>query len=83
MKINRYKNNWCKREEKLQDELIGHRRRCSCGHTIIALPASKNHKEYVVCNWCHKKVYKDDEKQKEHDKKVERENFRMKMWGLL
>lgn len=83
MRIDRYKTKGWRQEEKLQDELMEHRRKCSCGHTIIVLPASKNHKEYVVCNWCHKKVYKDDKKQQEHDKKVERENFRMKMWGLL
>lgn len=70
-------------EIKLYDELTKHRKKCSCGHSIIVLPASKNHKDYVVCNWCHKKVFNNEEKQEEYNKQIKRENFRMKMWGLL
>lgn len=72
-----------KEEIKLQEALTAHERKCSCGHTISTLPAAKRHKDYVVCNWCGKKVFSDPEKQKEQNKKVERENFRMKMWNVL
>ena len=70
-------------ERKLHDVLTEHRRKCSCGHTITTLPASKHHKEYIVCNWCGKKVFKDEEKQKEYERQLKRENFRTEMWRVL
>lgn len=76
-----YENRTVAQDVKLEDERIKYRKKCSCGHTMVVLPTLK--KDYVVCSWCKKKVFKDDEKQKEHDRKVERENFRMKMWGML
>ena len=66
---------------KLDDERTRFTRKCECGCSVIICPTMK--KEYVTCRWCGKKVYKDLEKQKEQDKKVERENFRMKMWNVL
>ena len=55
-----------------------YQRKCSCGHIVDILP--KKGKEYVVCSWCKKKVFLSEEKQKEYDKKVQKENFRMKLW---
>jgi hypothetical protein len=68
-------------ETKLQNERNKFKRKCSCGHSVIVLPIGK--REYVICGWCHKKVFRDIEKQKLQDQKVEREAFRVKMWGLL
>lgn len=68
---------------KLENERMNYRRKCSCGHSVFILPGYKNSKDYVICNWCHKKVYNTDEKQKEHNKKIERENFRLRMWELI
>lgn len=70
-----------KDEEKIQDTLTDYKKKCSCGHSVIVLPTTK--KDYVTCRWCGKRVYKDDAAQAEHNKKVERENFRLKMWSVL
>lgn len=67
--------------DRLYNEKVEFTRKCSCGHSIAIYPTMK--KEYIVCGWCHKKVFKDLEKQREQDEKVERENFRMKMWNAL
>lgn len=83
MLVEKYFQRGWANERKLHSELVDHRKKCKCGHTIVTLPAAKRHKEYIVCNWCGQRVYDDKQKQQEHDKKVERENFRMKMWGLL
>lgn len=66
--------------EKLLSFRTEHTRKCSCGHSIVIFPSTE--KEYVICNWCHKKVFKDLEKQKEQDEKVRRENFRMKLRNM-
>ena len=68
-------------QKKLLEERTTFTRKCSCGHSIVVYPTMK--KEYMVCGWCHKKVFKDLEKQKEQDRKIEREDFRMKMWNAL
>lgn len=68
-------------ESRLSNERSKYRRLCSCGHSVIITPTCKT--EWIICGWCHKKIYKDLEKQKEQDKLVERENFRLKMWRML
>lgn len=70
-----------KDEIKLSDERNKYKKKCNCGHSVLVLPTFK--REYVICSYCHKKVFKDDKKQKEQNEKVKRENFRMKMWGLI
>ena len=67
--------------KKLEEERTTFTRKCDCGCSVIIYPTMK--KEYVSCRWCGKKVFKDIEKQKEQDRKVAREDFRMKMWNVL
>ena len=67
--------------EKITDAEQAHKRTCSCGCVSVIPP--RNKKGYITCRWCHKKLFKDDEKQIMQDKKVEREDFRMKMWSAL
>lgn len=70
-----------KDEAKLQSELSNHKRKCSCGHSATMPPTYK--KDYAICTWCGKKIFKDIEKQKEHDKKVKQEEFRIRMWKTI
>lgn len=44
MRMDKYGTRGWRNDGKLYYELVEHRRKCSCGHTIITLPASKNHK---------------------------------------
>ena len=68
---------------KLENERINYRKKCSCGHSVIVLPSLKSGKDYVICNWCHCKVFRDDKKQRKYDKKKECEDFRLRMWKLI
>lgn len=70
-----------KEESKLESELFKYKRKCNCGHTVTMLPIHK--KDYVICNWCHMKVFRDADKQKMQDEKVKRESFRIKIWNLI
>ena len=72
-----------KDQVKLENERMNYRKKCPCGHSVIVLPTAKSGKDYVICNWCHGKVFKDDEKQETYNKKVKRENFRLRMWKLI
>lgn len=73
----RMENVGFEREKKLCLELHEFSRYCSCGCVNTVYPTMK--KDYVICKWCHKKVFLDLEKQKEYDKKVEMEDFRIKL----
>ena len=67
-------------EQKLINALSELKRTCSCGCvTVVGAPNC----DYLICRWCGKKVFLDEQKQIEHDKKVERENFRTNMWKML
>ena len=74
-------NNYSKVEKRIHDERTKFTRKCSCGHSIVVYPTMK--KDYIVCGWCHKKVFRDIEKQKIQDEKVKREEFRMNMWNMI
>ena len=70
-----------KEEEKMQSKISSHRKKCSCGHSINTL---SNHKrDYIICNWCGKTIFKDDKKQEEQEKKNKLEEFRMNMWKTM
>ena len=49
-----------KDQVKLENERMNYRKKCPCGHSVIVLPTAKSGKDYVICNWCHGKVFKDD-----------------------
>lgn len=69
-----------KEEQRLIDVRMQFKRTCTCGHTMAIYPTMK--KDYIVCSWCGRKVFKDIERQKEHDEKVKRDEFRLKMFGM-
>ena len=68
-------------DSKLSNERSKYRRICYCGHSIVVTPTGKG--EWITCSWCGQKVYRDKEKQKEQEKIIKRENFRLKMWRML
>lgn len=49
------------------------KKKCRCGHTQIVPMSSK--REYVLCKWCNARLYWDDNKQQEYNKKVAKDNF--------
>lgn len=61
--------------QKVEEELIKCRRLCKCGHSVTVAPGLIRG-EYIICTYCGGRMYKDLSKQKQHDKKVKRENFR-------
>lgn len=68
-------------EKKICEERVKYTKKCSCGHSVIVYPTMK--RDYTICTWCQKKVFKDGEKQLEYDEKVKREEFRMNMWNMI
>lgn len=72
-----------KETQRLENARNACKRTCSCGCTSVLPIGTKNNKDYVVCRWCGKRVYRDEAKQLEHNKKVEKENFRIQMWNML
>jgi len=71
------KQKMTKSDTKIFDEIALYTKKCSCGHSVSVYPSMK--KDYTICTWCNKKVFKDDTQQKIHDEKVKKENFRMKL----
>ena len=69
--------------QKLEDERNEYKKTCSCGCISVIPPKTRNKKGYITCRYCGKKLFKDDEKQRIQDEKVEREAFRLKMWSAL
>lgn len=59
--------------QRVDDVTAKLKKKCKCGHSKIVPYSSKY--EYLICNWCGRRLYYDDEKQKEYDKKVAKENF--------
>lgn len=70
-----------KDELKLQSLFSNNKRKCSCGHSVDTISTHK--KDYVICTWCGKKLFKDAKKQEDYEEKLKRENFRMKMWNTM
>lgn len=68
-------------EMKLEEEMSKFKRKCSCGHTMNVYPSNgKEFKGYKTCRWCGKRVYGNDELQKQQDERVKKEAFRMNFW---
>ena len=61
-------------DKKLFNTLEKNRYYCKCGHSVIITPKY----EKAFCDYCHRWIYKDEEKQKEYDLKVEQEIQRLK-----
>lgn len=59
--------------QRLDNAVANLKKKCKCGHTRVVPYSSKY--EYVICTWCGSRLYHDDLKQKEYDKKVAKNNF--------
>lgn len=64
-------------DQKLDNALATLKRKCKCGHTKI-IPYSKRY-EYVICNWCGSRIYRDIEKQKKYDEESSKKDFLFKL----
>ena len=63
--------------QRLYDAIANCKKKCKCGHTKV-VPYSTKY-EYLICNWCGGRLYFDDAKQKEYDKKVVKNDFMFKL----
>ena len=63
--------------QRMDNVLTDLKKRCRCGHTKVVPKSNKF--EYVLCNWCGGRLYYDDAKQKEYEKKVDKEEFKYKL----
>lgn len=63
--------------QKLDDKLSHLKKTCKCGHTQI-VPVSSRY-EYVLCKYCGTRLYRDNKKQREYDKKVRKNDFVYKL----
>jgi len=72
MKKRRYINY----EHFVTDSLADFKKRCRCGHTQL-VPKLKE-REYILCSWCGGRLYFNDKKQKEYDRKRDCDEFRSK-----
>ena len=67
------KNKYMDKFHKLDVMNLKYRARCKCGHSVCNAPGFK--KEYIICNWCGSRVYKDPKKQDEYDKRTAKKEF--------
>ena len=63
--------------QRLDDAISDCKKKCKCGHTML-VPYSSKH-EYVICSWCGGRLYFNNDKQKEYDKKVAKNDFMFKL----
>lgn len=63
-------------DKKIINLMTENTKYCSCGHSVVVFPTT----EYKVCTHCNKLVYYDREKQREYEKKLKKEDFRVKFW---
>ena len=61
-------------EHRLMDGLTTAKKHCKCGHTQL-VPRLKG-RDYILCSWCHGRMYYDEAKQKEYDRKCRFDEFR-------
>lgn len=59
--------------QRVDNELVKFRKKCTCGHTMDVPNSWKG--EYRICNHCGHRLYKDPDKQKAHNEKVNKEEF--------
>ena len=62
---------------RLDKSVANCKKKCKCGHTKV-VPYSTKY-EYLICNWCGRRLYFDDAKQKEYDDKVAKNEFMFKL----
>lgn len=49
------------------------KKKCKCGHTQLVI--KRRDRDYVLCSYCGARLYYDDNKQKEYNRKVDKDNF--------
>jgi CDGSH-type Zn-finger protein len=65
-----------KRDTKMFKAQCKNRYYCRCGHSVLMTPRV----EKAECDWCHRLVFKDIEKQKEYDEKNKKEMEKLKAY---
>ena len=60
-----------------------YKKTCECGCVSIVPSNTENDRDYITCRWCGLRLYKDDEKQKEYNEKLRKDEFRLKMWNAM
>lgn len=73
-KLSSYSNGAMQSIEKIHNERTRNTYKCKCGHSI----SIRSSLESVVCGWCNRRVFKDEEKQKAHDKEMEKREALLK-----
>lgn len=67
--------------ERLHEEASKYKYYCKCSHSVVIYPFE--HRDNKECDWCHRLVFNDAEKQKKYDEKLKREEFKLKMYKLM
>ena len=65
---------------KIENALSCCKRKCICGHTQII--TKRKNLEYVICTHCGGRIYYDKIKQKEHDNKCNKEEFKRRLISI-
>lgn len=73
-KLSSYSNGAMQSIEKIHYERTKNTIKCKCGHSIPMRPCV----ESVVCRWCNRLVFRDKDKQKAHDKEMEKREALLK-----
>jgi hypothetical protein len=73
-KLSSYSNGAMQSIEKIHYERTKNTIKCKCGHSIPMRPCV----ESVVCRWCGRLVFRDKDKQKAHDKEMEKREALLK-----
>lgn len=63
--------------QRLDNAIADCKKKCKCGHTKIVPYSSKY--DYILCSWCGGRLYFDDNKQKEYDDRVAKNDFVFKL----
>lgn len=63
------------------EAICKYRRLCKCGHTYIISPVCN--KDFVVCSWCGRRVYKNEELQKIYENECKKKDFKKRLTGIL
>lgn len=63
------------------DMMTDAKKKCKCGHTQLVY--KNNQRDYGTCTWCGRRLYVDDKKQLEYNKKRDREEFISKFKNYL
>lgn len=71
-KLSSYSNGAMQSIEKIHYERTKNTIKCKCGHSIPMRPCI----ESVICRWCGCRVFRDKDKQIEHDKENARRKFK-------